>query len=273
MFFRDVLSIIGQFDKPGLNDLHTMKSDAKYETLTPEATLRQIASESENAPELLKSIGVNPDQNFDKTLRQVCTEKQWNEAELLEWIKKQEKRAPESGMPGKNGSPDLSEEDDLTVICRYIDSELISRISYSTGPVKNRFNRAVKVYSTQHPWLKNVAADMRQLLKKLDDVVRFKRETFYPLAEEIQKQREKLLDGSVQKIKRSLKIVDEDHRRLSSLMKRIRKSANDFNVDENTCSAIRVLCSRLLQLFGHVEQHIELEKKSLLPCLQEKLDA
>lgn len=68
--------------------MNSIKTDSTIQKLTPEATLDQIISANSNAPHLLQSIGLDPSGQADKTLRQVCLEKQWNEVEMLEWIKK-----------------------------------------------------------------------------------------------------------------------------------------------------------------------------------------
>lgn len=66
-----------------------MKSEKTLTRLTPEATINKIISADQHAAELLASIGMNPEQHESQTLRSVCQQRQWNEEELLKWIKDQ----------------------------------------------------------------------------------------------------------------------------------------------------------------------------------------
>src|SRR5690625_6643752 len=62
-----------------------MKTKQK-DVLTADTTLGQIFNRNSYAQELLRSIGFKPDGQTEKTLRQICSERQWSENEVLEWI-------------------------------------------------------------------------------------------------------------------------------------------------------------------------------------------
>src|SRR5665811_219645 len=84
--------------------------------LTPEATINQIISSDQNAANLLNSIGMKPEQYQDQTLRSVCQQRQWNEEELLNWIKKNHQ------VTGciKNDPEELDFNEDLSQWCRWL---------------------------------------------------------------------------------------------------------------------------------------------------------
>lgn len=65
-----------------------MRTEKALKNPTAEATINQIISSGKNAEKLLNSIGMKPEQFQDQTLRSVCQLRQWNEEEILNWIKK-----------------------------------------------------------------------------------------------------------------------------------------------------------------------------------------
>ena len=144
-----------------------MKTGVNVLKLTADATLHQIVEKNKQAPELLKSIGLNPERYAEKTLRQVCAEKQWNEMELLQWIKQHEINA--NGT--QKTEPEAGRDMELNELCRFLEKEMLSKITEAVFPVRNQFPRVHKIHGIQYPWLKAISWDLDRLLNKLDDFV------------------------------------------------------------------------------------------------------
>lgn len=248
-----------------------MKTESTIQKLTPEATLDQIISVNSNAPYLLQSIGLDPNGHTDKTLRQICSEKQWNEVELLEWIKKN----PPAEQVKKN--VDLFKKKtrnigtSVTEICNFLTSETLPVIKNLSFQIRNEYERVSQVHGMQYSWLNEAKWHVNELLNTLQYFIKFEKETFYPLVTEFQKRGEQILDGSVQNLKRSLSVIKDDHSLVKEKMQQINTISNHFHFDESACSTLRILCSRLETFFDVLTDHIEIEVKRLLPGIEKKL--
>lgn len=252
--------------------MSSMKTDSITQQLTPEATLHQIISVNSNAPHLLQSIGLDPNSHTDKTLRQICSEKQWNEVELLEWIKKnpsaKQVKIDVDTFEKKSNDAGTS----IAGICNYLSMETLTVILDLTTEIRAEYERVSQVHGMQYPWLNEAKWHVNQLLNTLQYFIKFETETFYLLAIELQEQGERMLDGNVQNLKRSLTVIKDDHSLIKEKMQRIKKISNHFHFDESTCATLRILCSRLETFFDVLADHIEIEEKKLLPGIEKKLD-
>lgn len=246
-------------------------SPAPPQKLTPESTLQQITSFHSNAPLLLQSIGFDLHGNETKTLRQVCSEKQWNEVELLEWIKKN----PPSVQKKNNGitykKKTRQPGTTYSEICSYLTEETLSKIKDLTKQIRSEYPRVAKVHGIQYPWLNSIKWHVNQLLNNLQYFINFESKTFYPLAVELQKQGERMLDGSAQNLKKSLKVIKHDHQGIEESIERIKEISRDFHYDESACSTLRILCSRLETLCRTIDEHLQIEQTKLLPKIEKKL--
>lgn len=249
-----------------------MKTESTTQKLTPEATLDQIISVNSNAPHLLQSIGLDPNGHADKTLRQICSEKQWNEVELLKWIKKN----PPAEQVQKNADSFKKKNRNMgtsvTEICNFLTTETLPVIENLSSDVRNEYERVSQVHGMQYPWLNEAKWHVNELLNTLQYFIKFETETFYPLVTEFQERGERILDGSVQNLKRSLTVIKDDHSLIKQKMQQINKISNYFHFDESACSTIRILCSRLETFFDILTDHIEIEERKLLPGIEKKLD-
>ncbi|MDZ7721119.1 MAG: hypothetical protein U5K72_20020 [Balneolaceae bacterium] len=249
-----------------------MKSETTLKNLSPEATLNQIISADEDTPQLLQSIGLNPNVDTEKTLRQVCFEKQWNEAELLNWIKKNRSSNTAIQNNGSKQKKKLPDFTSITEITEYLTSESLSTVSDLSSQIQNNYKRVSQVHGIQYPWLKEAEWHVFQLINTLSFYKKFETETFYPLAGELQKQKERMLDGNVQNLKRSMDVVKEDHKQMKKSLQRIKKMSGDFHFDESACSTLRILCNRLQSLHRTLSDHLKIEQEKLLPKIETKLE-
>lgn len=249
-----------------------MKTDQVKKKLTPEATLQQIISTHGVAQELLTSIGLDLSNHTDKTLRQLCMEKQWSEQEVLKWIKKNQ-----TISAGKTVDDDLQEkitnDHQIPEICDILMNDTLPVIADHATAIGKRYKRVSRVHGEQYPWLRQTGEDIKRLLEILPLYTKFEKEKFFPLAKELQKQKERILDGDAQSLKRSVKLIKGDHKRIGRLMKTIRNLSNNFAYDEKAGSVYRNLCNRLNSLFTTLDVHITIEKNDLLPKIDQKFDS
>ncbi|MEX0648827.1 MAG: hypothetical protein WEA56_12535 [Balneolaceae bacterium] len=241
----------------------------KLHKLSAEATLQQITSFHRPAAELLNSIGLDISGQTDKTLRQICAERKWNEVELLEWIKKSEAQ-PAEEHEYRNDSENLS-GCTISGICDLLAGETHPRIESYLSFIKENYSRVSKVHGNQTLWLKKAAWHIDLLAEKLQVFRQFEREKLFPLSARLQKLNERILYGDLQNLKRSISVIEKDHTAFINLMSTIRSISSDFYFDEAACSTTRILCKRFKDLFSQLDEHISIERKVLLPKIKEMI--
>lgn len=239
------------------------------ELLTADTTLGQIFNKNSYAQELLKSIGFNPAGQTDKTLRQICAEKQWSENEVLEWIVHHERKQP---LPSASFIEDIfNQKVSTSEVSSFLKIKTIPEIERLSELVNKDYPRVLKIHGIQYAWLKETSPHVDQLLDKLKYLTYFEKMKFYPLADEYSYQKDKILDRDVQNLKRSVQIVRDDHQHILKTIHTINRLSNHLSYPENACSTLRIVCNHLDMLFDVVQRHIDIEEKHLLPSIESKL--
>lgn len=239
-------------------------------SLGADATLEQLSMVHENTPDLLESIGLNPVQYWDKTLKQVCFEKQWNESELLEWIRKNTPETIANGKSAKNVES-YSGNSTATDICSMLSKQMHPRIREYAELVGSEFERVYALHAIQYPWLSEISWDLRKLLENLNRFLQFEERVFYPLTKEAEQYHEQMLDGSAQKLKRSLSLINDDHEQILGRATKIRRIGNLFKIEDGTCTTFRLLCRSMDELFDLICSLVTIEKTLLLPAVDRLL--
>ncbi len=244
-----------------------MKSNSSLENLTPESTLSQIVSAEPQAGELLGSIGLNPDDHLEKTLRSVCQQLKWDEEEVLSWLKRH--GAEES----ENAETDPSDWS-LERWHEYMKAEYFDPNLALLREIENDFPRVLKIHGKQYPWLKEVRWHFNTFAETLSMHYLFKTEKFQPVAERCARQsKDSLLYGTLQKLRRGFDILEEDRRKLGDLMETLRERSGNFEHPALACSTFRILNQNILELFENLEKEFETERKRYLPLLKQESDA
>lgn len=247
-----------------------MNTHSALANLTPEATIEEIITADRKAGDLLASIGMEPTSHKGETLRSVCQQLKWSEEEVLAWIKKN--RIAGNGLEQKQEKADkLDAEDDITQWCQHIVDEYHPQLLSLLGEITHDFPRINKIHGNQYTWLK----DMQWPLEKFDDKLQFytyfESQKFFPLFENLNEGKRGIMDGTIQKVKRGMGIIEEDQKELENLMRRIKRKGNQLNNPSGACSTLRILNYNLKKLFSVLNEQFELERQKLLPLVRSKI--
>ncbi len=245
-----------------------MENDLILKRLTPESTVRQIISADPNAAVLLASIGMKPEDHENRTLRSVCQQRQWNEEELLTWIKKYTFRKGENGP--EPSEPDTG--DDLSSCLTRLSVILQPRISQLLEDIEDDFPRVHQVHGNQYPRLKNMSWHFNKLKDHLERYILFEKEILIPLASELNKLEESVLYGKVKNLKRSIEVLKSDRPKIADRIHKIRELADDFHTPEGACTTFRIMNKNFIELFNNLETYFELEKNRFFPILNRKIN-
>jgi iron-sulfur cluster repair protein YtfE (RIC family) len=235
--------------------------------LTPEATINQIISSYRKAAKLLNSIGMKPEQHRDQTLRSVCQQRQWNEEELLRWIKKN--HAEPECIKSVPENPDFNE--DLSHWCSWLSDSIQPCIRELITDVSRNLPRVQLVHGNQYTWLKNYEWHFTTLKEQLELYLLLERETLYPLAIELNDQRESILYGKVKDLIRSLEILESNHPKSLKEINKIEEFSDGFRHPAGACSTFRIMNKNLADLSAQLKNYFSIEQEKLFPLIKGQL--
>lgn len=243
-----------------------MKKEFTLAKLTPDATLSQIIAADRQAGELLASIGLNPFDYENQTLRSVCRQRQWSEAEVLKWIKKQ--RRSGYGKPADESPDEADFGNNAAQWGEYLLNNFHASNLTLVKEIKEGLPRVHKIHGNQYVWLKNMQWHFERFDEALAMYYEFEEKRFFPLAKTLQNARGDLLDGTIRKLERCLKIADKDQNRLHSLMKTLTQNSNRFKNPDGACSTLCILNQNFKNLFTSLDKQFKIEQNMLLPAVQ-----
>lgn len=245
-----------------------MNKVSSLSKLTPDATLSEIVAVDRKAGELLASIGLNPDNHKNQTLRSVCQQRQWSEVEVLRWVKKQ--RSLLNGKRSEMKQKEADFGDDLSRWCEYLVDAFHSKNVELLTEIENNFPRVHQIHGNQYPWLKNMQWHFERFDEALRMYYEFEEKKFYPLLLKLYNTKGELLHGTIRKLERCLGIVEKDQQRLSRFMRTLSDHGHGFKSPEGACSTLRIVNQDFRTLFNGLKKQFEIEKKFLLPIIREK---
>lgn len=247
-----------------------MKTNQSLAKLTPDATLSQIISADQKAGELLSSIGLEPSDHKEETLRSVCRQRQWSEVEVLQWVKQnrisgngdpEAKEAPEPPDFGKN----------LSRWCTYIEDTFHKNILKLLGEIGSDFPRIHQVHGNQYIWLKSMQWYLDSFDDRLQFYIYFESRKFFPLVRALDSSKQGILDGTLQKLNRGLEIICEDQKELLKLMHTLETKGRRFENPPLACSTLRILNYNLKTLCSKLKKQFEIEREKVLPMIKQKI--
>ena len=250
-----------------------MEAPESLANITPDATIEQIVAANEKAGELLASIGLPVTEHEDETLRSVCQQKQWSEAEVLSWVKKHSRNSRE-GSEADTARPDSSENSDLTEWTRYLRDNFVSANRKLLEELNESFPRVLKIHGNQYPWLKEARWHIKNFREALEMYYAFEEKKFFPVIEEISGNNAgKINHGSVQKLEKSFSIIEDDQDRMKEQMSIIRENCNEFENPAGACSTFRIQNKNFVTLFSRLRNQFEVENNHLIPGIKKELKA
>lgn len=248
-----------------------MKTDQSLATITPDATISQITAVDKQAAELLASIGLSLAKHKNETLRSVCQQRQWSEAEVLKWVKKH--TGPANDDASKNRSQQIP--GDNTNLFEWIDhlkEEFIQPNLALLSELEKSFPRVHKIHGNQYTWLKDIQWHFDSLNETLKLYYDFERDKVFPLAKRVKNQkRGNIKHGTIRRLQKSFSILEKDQDRMQRVMQTIRIKANQFEHPEGACSTLRIMNENFKTLFSNLVRQFKIESEDFIPMIKEEI--
>ncbi|MDZ7716809.1 MAG: hypothetical protein U5J95_11410 [Balneolaceae bacterium] len=239
--------------------------------LTADATLSEIATVNGEAKELLASIGLNPLDHQDETLRSVCQQKKWSEEEVLKWVKRHANGDSEK-LPDGNGKSIPTSGESLLDWVEYLEEQFLNPINNLLKEINENFPRVQKIHGNQYNWLKNMQWYYDKFSEGLRMYYQFEQQKFFPAVKTLANGRStSIKHGSIQKLKRCLTIAERDQKRLSRLLKTIRRKGNDFESPDLACSTLCIMNENFKALEEKLTEQFKFEDQRLIPRIMKEL--
>lgn len=236
----------------------------RLSAVTTSVTVQELANMEEGITELLQSIGVNPVKNGDESLTALCFKRQWNEEELLKWIKTNRnlyKNDSEAELPHEN----------LKQWCTFLEKTYYKPTEELVDEMRREFRRVKEIHGMQYPWLVREEETIHKFFDKLEMYKQFECDKLFPLVIELENKKTKILDGAFKSLKRALRITEQDQVIILDSMVEIERDMEDFNELDGTCTSLRIFSSNLHDLFNAVKTQLLLERETFYPSIKQRI--
>lgn len=230
--------------------------------LKTNSTFQEIISAHKSTESLLRSIGIQTETNEKKTLLQVCTEKQWNEEELLSWLRKQTQSELSQNESERKDFGRLSNKELLKAI-RTFKSELTTQIN----ELEPEFHRVCKVHGIQYPIIKEMHWHLNKIIEKLRYSFMTTDKTITPLFKSYSAGNKEILDGDVKKYNRGVELLIQDQHQIEDHIQKIEKMNSHPEKIEGVCATMKMVFKDMENLFLQVDTLFELLHNGVMPKL------
>ncbi|SMO47818.1 hypothetical protein [Fodinibius sediminis] len=237
--------------------------------LSPDAKLSQIMSANHCAAELLRSIGLRPSNHSNETLRSICRQRQWNEVEVLQWIKKKSHSGENCNEFAEQQEPHYG--NDLLKWCNYVSDTLHVPTTSLLQEISGRFPKFSTGGVNQYPRLEEMQRYFTNFSEDLQLYMKFEQLKLFPLARRVSQSDAHILDGTIRQLQRGVQIISSDQKRLSRLLDTVAEQGHHFHTPPDTSSAHSILYKTLLTLKSQLNKQFKVEKEHIIPLIHRSL--
>jgi len=214
--------------------------------------------------DLLKWFGIEISGNEEKTLANLCFERQLNEDEVVKTISGvDEIREYSSGNSYHLWAPAL--------LTGYLEVEHHNYCRSLTEKAEEYISRVCKVHGIQHPEIKHVHWHFKKLKDKLDIHFRFEEQKFFQLVQVIFESKGDSKFGLVESVKHQAYCVETDHEVILQKIEKIRNLTGSYNPPEDACTTFRLLYKAFKELEKNLRYHQYIEEEFLVRVIRKKL--
>lgn len=201
--------------EPGIRHNSTTMNEVADDPLSKD-TIGGIVSGDRQMAELLISIGLNPEEHRNRTIRQACRELQWNEYELIDWIRNERLRYGELSDSEENETGFSGRGVPLKDLCEQLERETLPDLERRMAGISDHLGLTIPVDPAKSVSFRCFCRQIGSLFEHLDYYLRFQKGRFIPLLRTVKRFDETVRDGEYRSLKRAVEILTEDHKRLRS---------------------------------------------------------
>ena len=228
------------------------------------STLQEIIAANKQTKSLLQSIGISTEFHKDKSLLQICVEKQWNEKELLKWLRKKSK---DLGEQHNDKEVNFSKLNRRELFEHY--NQIQKYISPQLSSLQSAFERMYKVHGIQYPVLKELNWHIDKIIEKVRFVLMMAEKTIKPLLNSSNNGSDSILYGEVKKYKKSVKLVVQDQHQVASHIQKIERMEFKPEKMERDCGTLKTVFKDMENLFLEIETYFGLLRNGVIPKINQ----
>lgn len=236
----------------------------RLSAVTTSVSVQELANMEEGITELLQSIGVNPVKYGDESLTALCFKRQWNEEELLKWIKTNRnlyKSGSETELPHEN----------LKQWCTFLEKTYYKPTEEFIDEMRREFRGAKKNGGKHLQWFEREGETIQKFFDKLEMYKQFERDKLFPLIIELENKKTKILYGAFKSLQRALKITEQDQLIILDSISEIELSMEGLSEPEDNGTGVSVFQSNLQDLFAAVKKQLLLERETFYPLVKQRI--
>lgn len=240
---------------------------ATLNRLRPTSTLQEIISANEQTEILLQSIGIPTESYQDKTLLQICIEKQWNEKELLTWLRKKAVIHEEKIKTKKDNFSQLGQKQLSKTYKRMKD-----RLHQQLNETDAGFHRICKVHGIQYPVIKEMHWHLQKISEKVRFLLMMTDKSIEPLLSSSSNGSNTILYGESLKFERTVELIVQDQHQIAAHIQKIEDMNSHPDKIEGACGTMKTVFQDMIELFTEVDTFFELLRNGVIPTLNEAMN-
>ncbi|WP_069131213.1 hypothetical protein [Rhodohalobacter halophilus] len=243
-----------------------MKTRALHQLKT-HSTLQEIISAHETTEDLLRSIGIQTELNENKTLLQICSEKQWNEEELLKWLRKQA-RTDKNQYQNQEKDYKIRSPKELETTLRGYEKDLIKQCR----DLESNFHRVCKVHGIQYPIIKKMHWHLNEIIQKIQLIFMMLNKTINPLLTSIQASNSAILDRDAKNYNRTIELIVQDEHQITDHIQKINEINSHPERVEGVCATMKTVFQDMENFFSQTDALFRLLRTGIIPKLNREIN-
>lgn len=242
-------------------------SITSLDNLKTHSSLQQIISADEQIEPLLRSIGIKTEHYKEKTLLQLCSEKKWNEEELLSWLQKEAMSNDEQLEESNHKYSSLNHKQ---LLSNY--KKLSRSLLQISDKLESDFHRVCKVHGIQYPVIKDIHWHLKMITEKTRFMLMLIDKNMSPLLMTSYSNSDSILDGTVRNFERAVKLVERDRLLIRKHIQKISEINSHPEKIEGACGTMRTAFRDLEKQFEFTELLIRLLEDGIIPTLGKEIN-
>ncbi len=232
----------------------------EIETLNSKTVAELVANDYRTA-EIFKKHGIDFCCGGKKSIAKVCSEKNIIAEEIEKEILALQHQPKDSDHNFNEWS--------LIFLTDYILNVHHTYVSNNLGLISEFAEKVARVHGDHSPETKDIAKLWGEIVSELTMHMKKEELLLFPYIKNV----ERYSKGSLKEfpsthfgtIKSPIRMMEQEHDLVGSLMKQIQVLSNDFIVPDYACNTYRVLYAKLEEFQNDLFQHIHLENNILFP--------
>jgi len=230
--------------------------------IDPDSTLASLVEESPACARTFESLGLDYCCDGDQTLATACDRNDLDVDEVRDRLAETRDRI--------DGDAADYEWDDLEELADHVIEAHHDYLREELPKLEDIVETVAKVHGENHPKLRDVEAEYRELAAEMREHIDEEEEELFPVVGKLDRG-ERLSADETERLREEIRTFEEDHAATAARLERIAELTNGYAVPDDACPSYRSMLERLDNLERDTHMHVHKENNVLFERAGERL--